>query len=122
MEAETEWRFGVAGNIVKTHFDEEGVLRYGTKAFTGGTKVYIHGKFYSEDIAEIGVIGRNRFGRIVLEYIPINLIENFRAQRIYKPTVLEIIDYLEVIEGDSWWGRTAEDRKDAQRFVKRMKE
>ena len=38
------WRFGVVGNIVKQHLDNEGIIRYGTKAFTGGTKVYIDGK------------------------------------------------------------------------------
>lgn len=33
-----EWRYGVAGNITKTHYDAQGVLRYGSSAFCGGAK------------------------------------------------------------------------------------
>ena len=63
----------------------------------------------------------NRFGRLVLEHVPIELIENFRTQKIYKPHVLEIIDYLRVMEGWEWWGRTAADRKATEKFVADMK-
>lgn len=43
MESEknNNWRFGVVGNIVRQHLDDKGIIRYGTKAFCGGTKVYI---------------------------------------------------------------------------------
>lgn len=115
---EAKWRFGVVGNIVSEHTDENGNIYYGTKAFTSGTKVYINGKFWDYERRDITVIGRNRFGRIVLETVPINLIENIRTQRICKPHVLKIIDYLRVIEGWEWWERTATDRKDAENFVK----
>ena len=115
-----EWRFGVVGNIVSEHTDENGNVYYGTKAFTPGTKVYINGKFWDYQRTEIGVIGKNRFGRVVLETVPINLIENIRTQRIYSPHVLEIIDYLRVMEGWEWWERTAADRKDAEFFVKNL--
>ena len=115
-----EWRFGVVGNIVSEHTDENGNVYYGTKAFTPGTKVYINGKFWDYQRTEIGVIGKNRFGRVVLETVPINLIENIRTQRIYSPHVLEIIDYLRVVEGWEWWERTTADRKDAECFVKNL--
>ena len=36
-----EWRYGVVGNITKTHFDDQGILRYGSSAFCGGAKVYL---------------------------------------------------------------------------------
>ena len=39
-ETDKNWRFGVVGNIVSERIDDEGILRYGTEAFTGGTKVY----------------------------------------------------------------------------------
>ena len=39
-ETDKNWSFGVAGNIVSKRVDDEGILHYGTKAFTGGTKVY----------------------------------------------------------------------------------
>ena len=112
------WRFGVVGNIVPEHTDENGNVYYGTKAFTPGTKVYINGKYWSHDKTNIGVIGRNRFGRIVCETIPIKLIDNIRTQRIYKPHVLEIMHYLYMMDGWDWWGKTAEDRKDSELFVK----
>lgn len=71
MSNENAWRFGVSGNIVNSHTDQEGVLRYGTKAFAGGTKVYLNGKLWRADRNEMKVIGRNRFGRFVVEHIPI---------------------------------------------------
>lgn len=117
---EKKWRFGVVGNIVSEHTDEDGNVYYGTKAFTPGTKVYIDGKLWDNQRTDVSVIGRNRFGRIVTETIPINLIENIRTQRIYKPRVLEIMHYLREFEGWEWWERTAADRKEAENFVKEV--
>lgn len=118
---ESKWRFGVVGNIISEHTDDSGNVYYGTKAFTSGTKVYIDGKHWDHTRTDICVIGRNRFGRMVLESIPIHLIENIRTQRIYKPHVLEMIDHLRVMEGWEWWGRTAADRKESEKFVKEVK-
>ena len=116
------WRFCVSGNVVKTHNDENGILRYGTKAFAGGTKIYLAGKYWDESRTDIGVIGQNRFGRYVVEGVPLELIENIRFQRVYKPVVLEIMDYLEVMDGWEWWKRTAEDRREAIAFAEMMSE
>ena len=120
-ENDKNWRFGVVGNIVKKRIDDEGILRYGTKAFTGGTKVYIHGNTWSPGKRELSVISRNRFGRYVHESVPVDSVENIRCQRIYKPAVLEIIDYDQAVEGSSWWGRTASDRRESEAFVKAWK-
>lgn len=114
----TAWRFGVVANITRSHLDEDGEIRYGTKAFTSGTKVYLGGKNWDQENSEIGVIGRNRFGRTVMEDVPVNLLENVRTQRIYKPQVLQIMEYLEWIDGWEWWKRTVADRKDTELFVK----
>lgn len=111
------WRFGAVGNIVKQHIDEEGIVRYGTKAFTGGTKVYIDGIAWSKEQDSVSVIARNRFGRYVIERVPVELVENVRTQRIYKTTVLEIMDYEESMDGCPWWKRTVADRKAAKAFV-----
>ena len=121
MEQENSWRFCVAGNIVKSHLDAEGVVRYGTKAFTGGTKVYIDGKYWSDDQKSVNVIGKNRFGRFVIERVPIVLIENIRNQRVYKPTVLKIMHYVEWMDNWYWWGRTAEDRRETEAFAERFR-
>ena len=120
MEQGKNWRFCVSGNIVKSHLDEEGVIRYGTKAFTGGTKVYIDGKFWSDVQTEVDVIGKNRFGRFVIERVPIALIENIRSQRVYNQTVLEIMNYVEWVDNWNWWGRTAADRRETVAFAKRI--
>ncbi len=112
------WRFCVVGNIVKQHVDHEGVMRYGTKAFSGGTKVYIDDTTYGLNEGAITVIGRNRFGKIAIESVEISLIENVRSQRVYTPKVLEIMDHLECCEGWAWRGRTAADRRAVEAFAK----
>ena len=125
MESEQKWRFCVVGNIVKTHFDEEGVLRYGTKAFAGGKKVYLCGKYLFDVVDkmdDIFVIGQNRFGRYAFERVPIDLIENVRFKTVFKPHILEIMEWLEEMEGFPWWGRTADDKREAKAFVKAFNE
>ena len=109
------------GNIVKTHLDEEGVVRYGTKAFTGGTKVYIPWKWNCIDDREgTFVIGMNRFHRFALEPVDFELLENIRFQIVFKTTVLEIIDREEVMDGYDSWGRTADDKRGAKAFADRL--
>ena len=110
-----DWRYSVAGNITKTHIDEQGVLRYGSSSFRGGTKVYICGKYWSKGRRTIGVVGMNRFGRYVFSDVAPELIENVRCQRVYKPSVLAIMADWEF--GERWWGKSAEDKTEAQRFV-----
>ena len=117
MDQLKEWRFGVVGNITKSHLDEDGQLRYGTKAFTPGTKVFLGGKYWDSSRDVIGVIGQNRFGRMITEAVPVELIENVRTQIIRHPQVLDIIDYEESMEGWDWWQRTAADKKETQQFV-----
>ena len=111
------WRFGVVANIAQYHIGDDGNEYYGTKAFTPATKVYLYGKFWDASDDYISVIGRNRFGRLVFEGVPVNCLVDVRAQRIFKPTVLEKIDYLEKFEGIVWWGRTADDRRETKKFV-----
>ena len=111
------WRFGVVANITEFHTDKDGTVYRGTKPFTAGTKVYLAGKDWDTTREDMSVIGRNRFGKIVLEHIPVDCLENIRTQRIYKPVVLEIIAYLEAIEGWGWWARTSADRKETKKFV-----
>ncbi len=116
---EKAWRFGVVGNIVESHTDENGNIYYGTKSFRPKAKVYLEGKNWDKGYGDtMAVIGLNRFGRYVTESVPNCLIENVRAQRIYKPHVLDMMDWLEKIEGWVWWGRTALDRKETELFVK----
>jgi len=117
----TIWRFGVVANIKEYHIGKDGKEYRGTKPFIPGTKVYIGGKGMDSISDTIGVIGRNRFGRIALEWIPVNCLENIRTQRIYKPYILDMIRFQEFQEGWKWWGRTASDRKETQQFVERLR-
>ncbi|MBQ8150488.1 MAG: hypothetical protein IJ041_08210 [Clostridia bacterium] len=117
MENDQNWRFCIVGNAVHQHTDANGQVLYGTKAFTGGTKLYINDRTWEPNHGSAFVIGLNRFGHYAVEQIPVELIENLRIQRVFKPTVLEIMDYLEKADGWLWRGRTAEDRRALVAFV-----
>lgn len=114
-----EWRFCAVGNVVNEHTDENGKVFYGTKAFVGGTKLYIDDRTYDINDGYVTVIGLNRYNRYVVESVPINLIENVRLQRVFKPKVLDIMDYLERMDGWPWRGRTAEDRRILVKFIEK---
>lgn len=119
------WRYAVVGNIKKTRIDENGILRYGTAAFKGNTKVYLCGRLWDERLpdenkTEISVLGLSRGGRYYVDSVPIKMIENLRITRVYTPKVLEIMSNFEFY--DRWWGNTQEERDDASAFLKRIKE
>ena len=120
MESAKEWKFCVVGNITTTHTDENGVLRYGTAAFPGGTKVYLCGKYWDGSRKSISVIGLNRGKRYQVVDTDVRRIENVRAQMVFKPSVLKIMNDWEF--ADHWWGRTAKDKKEAADFVRRWQE
>ncbi|MBQ4579008.1 MAG: hypothetical protein IJA84_08105 [Clostridia bacterium] len=117
METVQDWRFCAVGNIVAQHTDEAGQVFYGTKAFSGGTKVYIEDKTWSASDGSVAVIGLNRFGRYAVESVPKDLIEHIRMQRVFKPVVLRIMAHQASMDGWVWRGRTAADRKALRAFV-----
>lgn len=110
-----EWRYGVAGNIAKTHYDDQGVLRYGTSAFCGGAKVYLCGKYWEKGRDTIGVIGLDRCKRFTFSDVPPELIENVRCTKVYMPSVLKLMDHYEFTE--CWWDNTPAAKKEIQRFL-----
>ncbi|MBP3447773.1 MAG: hypothetical protein J6K51_01990 [Clostridia bacterium] len=61
------WKYCVVANIVKTRIDENGILRYGTPAFTGGSKVYLCGKIWNRNRNGISALGLNRGKRYFVE-------------------------------------------------------
>lgn len=70
-----EWRYGVAGNITKTHLDDQGILRYGSSAFCGGAKVYLCGKYWTK--------GQNMI--VIIKFIqPIFLIASLKRSSASK--------------------------------------
>lgn len=124
MESQ-KWKYAVAGNIKKTRIDENGILRYGTSAFRGNTKVYLCGRLWDirlpgDNKKQIAVLGLTRGRSYQVYRVPIELIENVRFTRVYKPGILHIMSDPEFAE--CWWGNTDEERSDALAFVKRWKE
>ena len=116
MSENNEWKYCVVGNIAESHMDRKGILRYGTSAFTGGTKVYLCGKHWEEMRDDIGALGLTRGNRFQVISTDVRLIENLRLQKVYKPTVLHIMNDFEF--WDIWWGSTPEDRASAEAFIK----
>lgn len=117
---ELEWRYGVAGNITKNHYDAQGILRYGSSAFCGGAKVYLCGKYWTKDQNTIGVIGLNRYKRVVFHDVPTELIENVRCTKVYKPSVLKLMGNFEFAH--CWWDNSAAAKKETRRFVEMWNE
>ena len=111
------WRFCAVGNIKAQHQDEGGNILYGTKAFRGGTKIYIDDRSWGRNAGHVRVIGLNRDTKYAIESVSIELIENVRIQRVYQPTVLKIMEYVESTDGWEWSGRTAQDRKELKAFI-----
>ncbi len=117
-EQQNKWKYCVVGNIVKSHVDENGILRFGTAAFTGGTKVYIYGKYWLPEDKTIKVLGLNRRGRKwQVHTVPVKLIESVRCSRAYNPAVLKFMNNWESIDG--WWHESEEDKTDTYAFVQR---
>lgn len=123
MGQDKNWRFCVAGNIVPTHVGDDGVTYYGTKVFSGGTKVYIDGKNWDNfERTNVVVLGKNRFGRWEFDGVDPELIENVRFGTVHSPTVLSLLKGEEATEGWFWYGRTAEDKRHAKAFAENWEE
>jgi hypothetical protein len=101
---------------VKTHFTLDGVIRYGTSAFSGGTKVYLCGRYWRAYEKEIQVIGLTRGKKYQVHSVPVELIENVRCKTAYKPAILGIMNHWEFY--DCWWHDTEDDKKATEKFVK----
>lgn len=119
------WKYAVVGNIKKSRVDVNGVLRYGTSAFKGNSKVYLCGRMWDERISEgnkkeISVLGLCRGKRYYVDSVAVDWIENVRLTRVYKPTIIKIMSNWEFADG--WWGNTQEERADALKFVESWNE
>ena len=118
MSESKKWKYCVVGNITKSHIDENGILRYGTPAFTGGTRVYLCSKYWdpsSETIAAIGITRGSRKYHVI-DTNPA-YIENVRCSKTYHPAVLDIMNNWELYT--SWWGNTPEDKAEVEEFVRK---
>ena len=138
-----DWLYGIAGNITSSHYDENGVLRSGTKAFLAGTKVYLSN--WIRDDGKILVVGLSRKRikkrrKYIEELVDLEYIENIRPTRIFNTAVIERMILgdgygpfadMEEIDGRitlkytsdyfMYWGNTLEDRDEIDRFIERWK-
>lgn len=89
-----EWRWCLVGNIVEKHeFGEEHELKYGTKHFRPGAKVFINPVYGGMGHKHILVIGVPRHMKNYIEVvIRRKFVCDFRVQKVYKPAVLKLIN------------------------------
>jgi len=115
---DVEWRWCIVGNIVGAHpYGVEKEIRYGTKHFTPGAKVYCTRG--PSDLDRIVVMGSPRHSRKYIEVIvPRTQVENFRIQKCFKPAVLSVMKQRHW----GWWGNTDADRQDILQHIKWLTE
>ncbi|MDE7293705.1 MAG: hypothetical protein K2N72_04690 [Oscillospiraceae bacterium] len=89
-------------------FGEEHEIKYGTKHFSAGTKVYVYPEFGGMGNENIVVIGIPRNKRNFIEVIVRRRsVENFRCKKVFSPAVLK---RMENSKYSYWWGNSEEDR------------
>ena len=105
-----DWRWCLVGNIVEKHeFGEQHEIRYGTKHFSPGTKVFINLVYGGFGHDKIQVIGIPRHKRNYIEVaIPRAYVENFRIQKVFKPSVIKRMSNSKW----RWWGNTDDIRNE----------
>lgn len=119
MDENNNWRYCVAGDIVRTRIDEDRVFRYGTLELFGNAKVYLSRNYFEDPGDEVSIIGQNISNQYQVVKVAADCIENIRCSQTYKPPVLNIM-------GDSeysgcWWDNTPEDKQSAEEFVRLWK-
>lgn len=116
MDEKQDWTYCVVGNIKKTHLDENGTLRYGTAAFTGGTRVYLSGRIWDRTRDHIDALGLTRGHRLQMVWTDISQIENLRCQKVFNSAFLNSMGNHEF--RSCWWGKSKREKADAEAFVK----
>lgn len=97
----SECRPCLVGNIIDEHeFGENHELRRGTKHFGPGTKVYLAPIQWGDGYERVYVIGKVRKRSSMIQVVMSrSKITNFRAQRVYSPVVLKMMEKSEI----DWW-------------------
>lgn len=115
IEQGHSWCWCLVGNIVKEHeYGEEHEIKYGTKHFSRGTKVFLAPVQWGDGYEYIVVIGMPRYGNKYIEVITRSkYIENYRMKKVYKPAILKRM----CISQYRWWGDTEKDRKEIMEYL-----
>ncbi len=103
------FKWCLVGNIVQSHtYGEEHEIRYGSKQFAPGAKVFIAPANWGDGYENVIVIGCPRRCRHYIEIIMrSDLIENVRSKKVYAPFLLKMMDESQY----TWWGSSEEDRE-----------
>ena len=103
------WCWSLVGNIVQEHeYGEERAIKYGTKHFSRGTKVFIAPAQWGDGYENVVVIGLPRYGRRYIEIImQSKYIKDYRIKKVYKPAILKRMCSSRYL----WRGDTEKDRK-----------
>lgn len=107
----------LVGNIVQEHeYGEEHEIKYGTKQFSRGTKVFVGPiPFAGYGNEKSVVIGLPRYGNKYIEVITRSkYIENYRMKKVYKPAILKRMCSSQY----RWWGDSEEDRGEIIEYLK----
>ena len=101
---EQEWQWCLVGNIVEENqYGENHELRYGNKQFRPNAKVFVNLVYGGLGHESILVIGMPRHSYKYIEIvIARKYVENFRLQKVFKPTVLKRMNQSKW----DWWGNT----------------
>ena len=105
-------RWALVGNIVKSHeFGEEHEVRYGSKHFSGGTKVYVNLEYPGTGCEYVRVIGKPRGrGGLIETSIKFELVENLRLQR----EIIRLLEHLSPEAAERAKGKTKEYSNEEQ--------
>ncbi len=118
MENGHNWCWCLVGNVVQEHeFGEKHEIKYGTKHFSFGTKVFLAPAQWGDGYENITVIGLPRHGHRYIEIITRSeYIENDRLTKVYKPAILKLM----CSSRYRWWGDTENDREEIKEYLKAL--
>ena len=109
----------LVGNVVEEHpYSESGELKRGTKHFTPGTKVYCLPVQWGDGYEQIVVVGiARRSRRWITVVMPSDYITNWRAMKVYQPSVLRRLR-----AGYNGFNGQWKSRRQVESYVKALEE
>ena len=109
------WCWCLVGNIVQEHeYGEKHEIKFGTKQFSRGTKVFLAPIQWGDGYENIIVIGLPRYGNKYIEVVTRSkYVENFRMKKVYKPAILKRMCSSQY----RWWSDTENDRKEIVKYL-----
>ena len=115
IEQGHSWCWCLVGNIVQEHeYGEEHEIKYGTKQFSRGTKVFLAPVQWGDGYENIVVIVLPRYGNKYIEIITRSkYIENYRVKKVYKPAILKRMCSSQY----GWWGDTEKARIEIMEYL-----